>query len=114
MKGAFSVKPAAYLNDAFGMRHAGEAFSLGALVPYALVFFVQLLFTGTAYTYAALAVTQLAYLGIAAYFCVRAKRGVSCFAVKKFLFHDYKLSLLLDNIICGVKMFGKYIVLIAK
>ncbi len=37
-----------------------------------------------------------------------------CFAVKKFLFHDYKLSLLLDNIICGVKMFGKYIVLTAK
>jgi len=84
MKGAFAVKPAAYRNDAFGMRRAGEAFSLGALVPYALVFFVQLLFTGTAYTYAALAVTQFAYLGIAAYFCIRAKRGLSCFAVKKF------------------------------
>ena len=32
----------------------------------------------------------------------------------KFLFHDYKLSLLLYNIVCGFKMFGKYMVLIAK
>lgn len=34
--------------------------------------------------------------------------------LKKFLFHDYKLSLLLYNIVCGFKMFGKYMVLIAK
>lgn len=84
MNGALKVKPAAYRNDAFGMRTAGTAFSLAVLVPYALVFFVQLIFTGTAYTYATLAVTQLSYLGIAVYFCVRAKRGLSCFAVKKF------------------------------
>lgn len=37
-----------------------------------------------------------------------------CFVVKKFLFYDYKLSLLLYNIVCGFKMFGKYMVLIAK
>ena len=37
-----------------------------------------------------------------------------CFVVKKFLFHDYKLSLLLYNIVCDFKMFGKYMVLIAK
>ncbi len=37
-----------------------------------------------------------------------------CFVVKKFLFHDYKLSLLLHNIVCGFKMFGKYMLLIAK
>ena len=37
-----------------------------------------------------------------------------CFVVKKFFFHYYKLSLLPNNFVCGIKMFCKYRVLISK
>lgn len=80
----FRMKPAAYKNNTFRESDSGMAFTFAALIPYAAALVVTLLLGGTARIYGNLFVTQLSYLGIALWFGLRSKKGLSAFVVNKF------------------------------